>query len=48
MKYLLGYLKEQKQDGVKIWHQIEVIVITKFNEDKIFISGYCIKNHISR
>ncbi len=25
LKYLLGYLKEQKQDGVKLWHEIEVI-----------------------
>ena len=48
MKYLLGYLKEQKQDGMKIWHEIEVSVIININEDKIFISGYCIKNNLSR
>ncbi len=37
LKFLFGYLKEQKQDEVKLWQEIQVIIEKEFNENQFLV-----------
>jgi hypothetical protein len=37
LKFLFGYLKEQKQDEVKLWQEIQVIIEKEFNENQYLV-----------